>query len=115
MPSEPQPRSLEISCQTAKQRLSAVEPVVLLDCREPDEYETVHIEGARLVPMSQIVDRVGELEAFRGQPIIVYCHHGGRSLRVANWLRQQGFADVQSLAGGIDRWAVEIDSTLARY
>jgi rhodanese-related sulfurtransferase len=98
---------LEIDCRTVKTRRDAGEDLLLLDCREPDEYETVHIKGARLLPMSQIVDRVGELEPHRTQPIVVHCHHGGRSLRVANWLTQQGFTDVKSMAGGIDQWAAE--------
>jgi rhodanese-related sulfurtransferase len=55
------------------------------------------------------------LSAYREQPIVVHCHHGGRSLRVARWLREQGFRRAQSMSGGIEQWAVEIDSTLARY
>ena len=106
---------LEINCQTVKSRLDSGESFLLLDCREPDEYDVVRIEGAQLVPMSQLVDRVGELEPFRHASIVVHCHHGGRSLRVAHWLRQQGFANVQSLAGGIDQWAAEIDPALPRY
>ena len=106
---------LEIDCRTVKARRDAREPFLLLDCREPDEYQLVQIEGSRLVPMSELVDRVGELEPFREQAIVVHCHHGGRSLRVAHWLMQQGFADVKSLAGGIDQWAVEIDPDLPRY
>ena len=106
---------LETDCQTVKSRLDSGEAFLLLDCREPDEYDVARIEGARLVPMSQLIERVGELEPFRQGSVVVHCHHGGRSLRVANWLKQQGFADVQSLAGGIDQWAVEIDPTLPRY
>ena len=106
---------LEIDCQTVHARREAGETLLLLDCREPDEHETVHIEGAQLIPMSQLVDRVGELEPHRQQPIVVHCHHGGRSLRVANWLTQQGFSDVKSMAGGIDQWAAQIDPSLPRY
>jgi rhodanese-related sulfurtransferase len=65
--------------------------------------------------MSEMAERVGELEPYRDWRIVVHCHHGGRSLRVANWLRGQGFANAQSLAGGIDAWAAEIDPTLPRY
>ncbi|HUG92719.1 MAG TPA: rhodanese-like domain-containing protein [Planctomycetaceae bacterium] len=105
---------LEVDCPTLKARLDAGE-TLLLDCREPDEHDLVRIAGSRLIPMSELADRVGELEPFRGQPIVVHCHHGGRSLRVAHWLAQQGFADVTSLAGGIDQWALEIDPSLPRY
>ena len=59
--------------------------------------------------------RVGELESFKSKEVVVHCHHGGRSLKVANWLRQQGFSKAQSMAGGIDEWAAEIDKSLTRY
>ncbi|HQU46751.1 MAG TPA: rhodanese-like domain-containing protein, partial [Pirellulales bacterium] len=59
--------------------------------------------------------RVSELEPHRGRAIVVHCHHGGRSLRVAQWLRQQGFAAAQSMSGGIDAWAAEIDPDVPRY
>jgi rhodanese-related sulfurtransferase len=106
---------LEIDCRTTKNKLDAGGDFLLLDCREPDEYATVRIEGAKLVPMSELADRVSELEPFRNHPIVVHCHHGGRSLRVARWLREQGYPQVQSMAGGIDQWAVEIDPKLPRY
>lgn len=109
------PPPLEIDCQTVKQRLDAGEPLVLVDCREPDEHAIVQIKGTRLLPMSQMMLRVGELDDARDQPLVVLCHHGGRSLRVATWLRQQGFLSAQSMAGGIDHWAAEIDTTLPRY
>ena len=65
--------------------------------------------------MSTIADRVGDLQGQEQARIIVYCHLGGRSLPVAHWLRQQGFAQAQSLAGGIDQWAAEIDPGMPRY
>jgi len=65
--------------------------------------------------MSEIQNRLAELETHRDDDIVIHCHHGGRSLRVANWLRQQGFSKAQSMAGGIDQWAVEIDPSLPRY
>jgi rhodanese-related sulfurtransferase len=107
--------ALEIDCRTVKARLDAGDALVLLDCRERDEYEFVHIAAARLVPMSELPQRVGELDELRDAEIVVYCHHGVRSRQVANWLRGQGFGHVQSLAGGIDRWSQEIDATLPRY
>jgi adenylyltransferase/sulfurtransferase len=65
--------------------------------------------------MSVIQDRVNELQPYKQKEIVVHCHHGGRSLKVTHWLRSQGFANVKSMAGGIDQWAVEIDPKLARY
>ena len=87
----------------------------LLDCREQDEWDHVHIEGATLIPMSELNARVGELPAPGERPVIVYCHHGMRSLRVATALRSAGYADAQSMAGGIDAWAAEVEPGMARY
>lgn len=106
---------LEIDCRAVKARLDAGDALVLLDCRERDEYDLVRLTSARLVPMSELPQRVGEIDELRESEIVVYCHHGVRSRQVANWLRGQGFAHVLSLAGGIDRWSQEIDATLPRY
>ncbi len=106
---------VELSCAQVKARLVSNENFVFLDCREPNEHQTVAIQQATLLPMSEIQNRLAELESHRGDDIVIHCHHGGRSLRVANWLRQQGFSKAQSMAGGIDQWAVEIDPSLPRY
>ena len=87
----------------------------LVDCREQDEWDLVHIEGATLIPMSELNARVGELPAPGQRPVIVYCHHGMRSLRVATALRAAGHADAQSMSGGIDAWAVEVEPGMSRY
>ena len=106
---------MEIDCKTVKSKLDAGGDFVFIDCREQDEYDTVKIEGATLLPMSQIQDRVGELAQHKDSEIIIHCHHGGRSLQVAMWLKQQGFQNALSMAGGIDVWAQEIDPSLPRY
>lgn len=106
---------IELSCGDVRLKLDAGEEFVLLDCREHDEHALVRISGSRLLPMSEIQRRVGELDAHRRREIVVYCHHGVRSLQVAMWLRQQGFAETRSMAGGIDQWSIEIDATLPRY
>ena len=106
---------LEIDPRSVKQKLEDGERFVLLDCRERDEYAIVRIAGAELWPMSEISDQLPRLAKHRDQEIVVYCHHSLRSLQVAVWLRQQGYLQVSSLAGGIDRWAVEIDPGLPRY
>ncbi|MBA3484186.1 MAG: rhodanese [Pirellulales bacterium] len=106
---------LEINCPDAHRLLAAGDAPLLVDCREPHEHAIVALPGARLMPMSKIADRLADLQ---GQPrarIIVYCHLGVRSRHVAQWLRQQGFPQTQSLTGGIDQWALEIDPTLPRY
>lgn len=115
MPPGPANIPIEINCQAVKSKLDAGDDFLLLDCREVDEYQTVNIKGAKLLPMSQLMTRVGEVEEFKGKPVVVHCHHGGRSLKVANWLRQQGFQQAQSMAGGIDEWATSIDPSLPRY
>jgi rhodanese-related sulfurtransferase len=111
----PPPVPFEVDCRTVKTRLDAKAGTVLVDCRERDEHRIVCIADAVLLPMSELAARVGELAPYRQSPIVVHCHHGGRSLRVTEWLREQGFSHVQSMAGGIDQWAVQIDPSLPRY
>jgi rhodanese-related sulfurtransferase len=106
---------LEIDCRSAKAKLDSGTPFLFLDCREPDECATAKIAGTTLIPMSQLAERVGELAAHKDGEIVVHCHHGGRSLRVTQWLRNQGFAKVSSLSGGIDAWSQEIDPAVPRY
>ena len=106
---------LEVTCLMVKDKLDVGEPFLFLDCRQPDEYATAHIEGTRLIPMKELPQRVGELDAYRDKEIVVTCHHGGRSERVAQWLREQGFKGARTMVGGIDRWAEEIDRAVPRY
>ncbi|HZZ29533.1 MAG TPA: rhodanese-like domain-containing protein [Pirellulales bacterium] len=106
---------LEIDCRSVQQKMNAGEDFLLLDCREADEYATAKITPSQFMPMSEISERLHELEPHRQRQVVVYCHHGGRSMRVARWLRGQGFLQVQSLAGGIDQWSQEIDPGVPRY
>ena len=107
---------LEISVTDAAAALQAVElRPLLLDCRTPEEHATAKIAGALLIPMQEISDRVGDLSAHQGAAIIVHCHHGMRSLKVAEWLRKQGFLLAQSMRGGIDEWSREIDPSVPQY
>lgn len=87
--------------------------IQLVDVREPWEYTAVHLDGAVLVPLGEVVDRVQELDATR--PTVVYCHHGARSQAAATWLAGQGFREIWNLEGGIDRWSIEVDPALPRY
>jgi rhodanese-related sulfurtransferase len=97
--------------------IGAEAPVVVLDVREPWELATASVaaDGFELVaiPMGEIPARLAELDADR--PVACLCHHGARSLRVAQFLAQQGFEHVANLAGGIDRWSAERDAQVPRY
>ena len=87
--------------------------LVLLDVREPWEWELVRIEGALHIPMGQVPARLAEIP--RERPVVVMCHHGMRSHQVAQFLLGQGYADVANLDGGIDAWARSVDASLALY
>ncbi|HET9031052.1 MAG TPA: rhodanese-like domain-containing protein [Candidatus Aquilonibacter sp.] len=86
---------------------------VLLDVREPYEVQTASIPGSTVISMREIPQRLGELP--RDKPIAVLCHHGGRSERVASFLRSQGFSEVSNVDGGIDAYARAVDPAIPRY
>lgn len=86
---------------------------LLLDVREPWEYQRAHLPNSTLIPMREIPARLNELD--RNQEIVVLCHHGVRSRAVADFMEQAGFRHVINLAGGIDAWSREIDSTVPLY
>lgn len=88
---------------------------VLIDCREESEWQTAKIDGAVLLPMSQWQTAGEKLAELQGKRIAVHCHHGGRSLRVTQWLRENGFPEAQNVTGGIEQWSLTIDSSVARY
>lgn len=88
--------------------------LVLLDVREPWEVQTASLTDSVLMPMGDVPSRAHQ-ELDPDDHIVVMCHHGARSLNVTMWLRQQGFARAQSLAGGIDAWSRTIDPKVPRY
>lgn len=98
---------------TATAALRAEQEVILLDVREPWEYEHCHIEGSLHVPMQQVPGRLDEIP--RDKPIVVLCHHGMRSLQVAHFLVAQGYVDIANLTGGIDAWSHAVDPTVPTY
>jgi rhodanese-related sulfurtransferase len=102
----------EISVDELEHRHAAEEKLVLLDVREPDELATASIPWATAIPMGEIQARMSELP--RDEPIVVMCHHGSRSERVAEFLAANGF-DAVNLTGGIDAWSRAIDSDVPRY
>ena len=86
----------------------------LVDVREPFEFDLARIEGGELISMRSVPKALPVLEE-EEKPIVVYCHHGMRSLQVVSWLREQGIENCTSMAGGIDRWSREVDPTVPRY
>jgi molybdopterin/thiamine biosynthesis adenylyltransferase/rhodanese-related sulfurtransferase len=103
----------EISPREAAAEWAGNRELIMLDVREPHEHAITSLAGARHIPLSALPARLGELDAHAH--IVTFCHHGIRSLRALEILRAAGFPSVRSLRGGIDGWAVEVDSTMARY
>lgn len=85
----------------------------LLDVRENWEFQTARIEDSTLIPMGEVVGRIAELDPT--QEIVVICHHGARSMRVAGFLEQRGFSRIYNLAGGVDAWARTVDPGMRVY
>ena len=107
---------MEISATQLAQMLKSNEPLVLIDCREDYEHATARIEPSELIPMNTIPANINRIEGLaEGKQLVVYCHHGVRSLNTVAWLRRQGIENAVSLAGGIDRWSMEIDPKVPRY
>ena len=105
----------ELEPEELRATLEGSGEVLLIDVREPVEWEIAHIEGARLVPLGELPERVGDLEAWRRKTIVVYCHHGGRARKACEFLMTRGFEDVRNLRRGIDGWSQEIDPSVPRY
>ena len=105
----------EISVGEARQRLAGPVPPRLIDVREADEFETARIPGAELLPLSQWPALAAEKLTDPAQPLLIHCHHGGRSGQATAFLLHNGFTDVTNVAGGIDAWSQEIDPSVPRY
>lgn len=86
---------------------------LLLDVREPWEFDVCRIDGSHLMPMRTVPANLSALEQDRD--IVCVCHHGGRSMHVAMFLERQGFADVYNLTGGVDAWARQVDPAMPTY
>lgn len=89
------------------------EKFLLVDVREPWEHDAARIEDSLLIPLREIPANVSRLAG--AGPVVLYCHHGIRSLDAAEWLRSQGIETARSMAGGIDRWSAEADPQVPRY
>ena len=108
--------TFEIAPAEVKRRLDAGETLWLIDVRQPEEHAIARIGNSELIPMNDVPGVLSTLEAKADEgTVVVICHHGIRSANVVNWLRGQGISESQSMAGGIDRWSVEVDPTVPRY
>ncbi len=103
---------IQISPGDVKQRIDSGAKMLLVDVRQEWEHRTCRIEGATLVPMETMDSQLPLFAA--AEEVVLYCHHGVRSLNAAVWLRQQGIA-ARSMSGGIARWSEEIDPGVPRY
>lgn len=96
--------------------LSSDHPPLLLDVRQPEEHALVSLPDSELIPLGELYQRAGdELEEWKDRDVVVYCHHGIRSLNAIGQLNHLGFKKLHNLAGGIDRWSLEVDPKLPRY
>lgn len=108
--------AIEITPSELQTKLREDPPPVLLDVRQPQEFAICALPGATLIPLHELPNRTDDLVTLaHGRPIVAYCHHGMRSMQAALFLMRAGFAEVRSLAGGIDQWSQQIDSNVPRY
>jgi rhodanese-related sulfurtransferase len=89
------------------------EKPLLLDVREPWEFDRARIQGAQLVPMREVAARLEEID--QGKPVVAICHHGGRSMQVALFLEKAGYNNVHNLLGGVDAWSRTVDPAVPLY
>src|SRR6266568_2884430 len=110
---EPSYDGAEITAHELRDEWQRNPALVVVDVREPHEYEIAHIDGAVLMPLGELPDRLGELDGHH--EIVTHCHHGARSLKALEILKAAGFSKVRSLRGGIDSSSVNVDPALPRY
>ena len=108
----------EISPQDLKVLLDSDDAPILIDVRQPEEYELVRIEGSTLIPLNELPERVAELKAIFADAsgdVVIYCRSGGRSGTACEFLHEQGLVNAINLRGGINAYAREADQTLTPY
>ena len=109
--------TMEVTCREVAAWAALPEPERprLIDCRQPDEWDICHLDGAQLVPLGEFPYRLEALKEDTERGVVVYCHHGMRSLRATAFLRENGVENVFSMAGGIDAWSRTVDPDVAQY
>ena len=120
MPPAPSTDEFEVDVVSLQSWRNSGEPLRLIDCREEDEFAFNRIDGAELIPLSRFAEEAPTRVPTCGEvpdaaPVVVYCHHGMRSLQATHFLRRHGVEKCWSLAGGIDAWSREIDPEVPRY
>ncbi len=115
-PSRPSPDDpVEVAPARVREMMDDGDPLLVIDCRQPDEYAVCHLPAAVLIPLARLPGDLLAREPDRDARIVVYCHHGMRSLRATRLMQAVGYRHVASMAGGVERWASDIDPTMARY
>ena len=107
------PQVQEMSVEELKAKLDKGKSPLIIDVREPWEYQIVHLPNVTHIPMNTIPARLGELD--KNAEIVVQCHHGSRSWNVAAYMMGQGFTNVKNLTGGIHAWSQRIDKSVKTY
>jgi rhodanese-related sulfurtransferase len=105
--------NIEIAPREVQELLARDNKVLFVDVREQWEYDIAHLDGSVLIPLGEIPGNLQRIET--SDQIVIFCHHGMRSLDAAAWLRSQGVEGARSMTGGIERWSTEIDRTVPRY
>src|SRR4051812_5909161 len=106
---------MQLSPRQVAEKLGSATPPRLLDVRQPDEHAFVALPNSTLIPLGELGMRADEIDGWKDEEVVVYCHHGIRSAQAVSQLRAMGFENVFNLAGGIDRWTSDVDPNLPRY
>ena len=101
--------------QELAEKLRSATPPRLLDVRQPEEHAFAALPNSTLIPLGELPARAEEIDEWKGDEVVVYCHHGIRSAQAVALLRAVGFTNVHNLSGGIDRWTCEVEPALPRY
>jgi adenylyltransferase/sulfurtransferase len=105
----------ELSAAAVQSMQARGDDFLLLDVREPDEFMRAQIEGSTLIPLGELEGRLAEIRDWKERPVVVHCHHGGRSAKACQLLADAGFARVTNLTGGIEAWSLTVDADISRY
>ncbi len=105
----------ELSAAAVHAMQAREDDFLLLDVREPDEFMRARLEGSKLIPLGELEDRLAEIRDWKERPVVVHCHHGGRSAKACKLLGDAGFNRVTNLTGGIEAWSLTVDADIPRY